>query len=70
MVAGCAEIPPAGPLVRPGIEVLLEDSSHLIADRRVGLLTNQTGIDRSMPVPKLQRFSLPSTGTAASSMRS
>ncbi len=33
--------------MRPGIEVLLEDSSHLIADRRVGLLTNQTGIDRS-----------------------
>jgi uncharacterized protein YbbC (DUF1343 family) len=33
--------------VRPGIEVLLEDSSHLLADRRVGLLTNQTGIDRS-----------------------
>ncbi len=47
VVAGCAETPPAGPLVRPGIEVLLEDSSHLIADRRVGLLTNQTGIDRS-----------------------
>ena len=33
--------------MRPGIEVLLEDSTHLIAGRRVGILTNQTGIDRS-----------------------
>jgi len=32
--------------VRPGIEVLLEDSLHLVAGRRVGLITNQTGIDR------------------------
>ncbi|HEX6534932.1 MAG TPA: DUF1343 domain-containing protein [Gemmatimonadaceae bacterium] len=31
--------------VRPGITVLLEDSSALIAGARVGLLTNQTGID-------------------------
>jgi beta-N-acetylhexosaminidase len=46
-VCATALVVPAGPLVRPGIEVLLEDSSHLIADRRVGLLTNQTGIDRS-----------------------
>ena len=33
--------------MRPGIEVLLTDSAHLIAHRRVGLLTNQTGVDRS-----------------------
>ena len=34
-------------LLRPGIEVLLEDSLHLVAGRRVGLITNQTGVDRS-----------------------
>jgi len=33
--------------VRPGIEVLLGDSAHLIRDRRVGLVTNQSGIDAS-----------------------
>lgn len=32
--------------VRPGIEVLLEDSIHLMSGRRVGLITNQTGVDR------------------------
>ena len=32
--------------VRPGIEVLLSDSAHLVAGKRLGLLTNQTGIDR------------------------
>lgn len=31
--------------VRPGIEVLLSDSAHLVSGRRVGLVTNQTGID-------------------------
>jgi uncharacterized protein YbbC (DUF1343 family) len=31
--------------VRPGITVLLQDSSHLIDGKRVGLLTNQTGLD-------------------------
>lgn len=31
--------------VRPGIDVLLDDSLHLVRDRRVGLLTNQTGVD-------------------------
>ena len=34
----------AGP-VRPGISVLLDDSVHLVRGKRVGLLTNQTGID-------------------------
>jgi uncharacterized protein YbbC (DUF1343 family) len=33
------------PAVRPGISVLLTDSIHLVRGRRVGLLTNQTGID-------------------------
>ena len=36
----------AGP-VRPGIDVLLDDSMHLVAGRRVGLITNQTGVDQS-----------------------
>lgn len=36
---------PAAPVVRPGIEVLLSDSLHLVQGRRVGLVTNQTGVD-------------------------
>ncbi len=40
--------PPAGAAqVRPGIEVLLTDSIHLVRGRRLGLLTNQTGVDRA-----------------------
>lgn len=31
--------------VRPGIDVLLADSAHLVRGRRVGLVTNQTGVD-------------------------
>ena len=31
--------------VRPGIEVLLSDSLSLVRDRRVGLVTNQSGVD-------------------------
>lgn len=31
--------------VRPGISVLMSDSIHLIKDKRVGLITNQTGVD-------------------------
>jgi uncharacterized protein YbbC (DUF1343 family) len=31
--------------VRPGMEVLLADSAHLIAGKRLGLLTNNTGVD-------------------------
>src|SRR5689334_11011181 len=31
--------------VRPGITVLLEDSLSLIRGKRIGLLTNQTGVD-------------------------
>jgi len=33
--------------IRPGIEVLLEDSLHLVEGRRIGLITNQTGVDAS-----------------------
>ncbi len=36
----------AKPPVRPGLEVLLTDSLHLVTGRRVGLVTNQGGIDR------------------------
>jgi uncharacterized protein YbbC (DUF1343 family) len=50
---GCAAAPPpaqdAGAArsaaVRPGIDVLLTDSLHLVRDRRVGLVTNQAGVD-------------------------
>ena len=31
--------------VRPGIAVLLEDSVHLVRGRRIGLVTNQAGVD-------------------------
>jgi uncharacterized protein YbbC (DUF1343 family) len=33
--------------VRPGITVLLEDSVHLVRGKRIGLLTNHTGLDES-----------------------
>lgn len=36
---------PAPAAVRPGIDVLLSDSFHLIRGKRVGLLTNQAGVD-------------------------
>lgn len=46
--AGCAaqgaRQSPAPAGVRPGIEVLLADSAHLISGRNVGLVTNHTGI--------------------------
>ena len=32
--------------VRPGIDVLVEDSLYLVQGRAVGLLTNHTGVDR------------------------
>jgi uncharacterized protein YbbC (DUF1343 family) len=35
----------AAPPVLPGIDVLLRDSLHLVRGRRVGLVTNQTGVD-------------------------
>jgi uncharacterized protein YbbC (DUF1343 family) len=41
-------IPAAAPsgAVRPGIEVLLTDSLHLVKGKRVGLITNHTGVFR------------------------
>ena len=33
--------------VRPGIDVLLSDSMHLVRGHRVALVTNQSGIDRA-----------------------
>ena len=38
--------PDPAAVVRPGIDVLLRDSLHLVRGRRVGLLTNHTGLDR------------------------
>ena len=32
-------------MVRPGLEVLLSDSLHLVHGKRVGLVTNQAGVD-------------------------
>jgi uncharacterized protein YbbC (DUF1343 family) len=42
-----ALVPAAVGLVRPGIEVLLTDSAGVLAGRRVGLVTNQAGVDRA-----------------------
>jgi uncharacterized protein YbbC (DUF1343 family) len=35
----------APPRVRPGIDVLLADSLNLVRNRRIGLVTNQSGVD-------------------------
>src|SRR3989442_533010 len=43
--AGTRAPSPAFAQVRPGIEVLLTDSAHLIAGKRLGLLSNNTGVD-------------------------
>ena len=45
-----ATVPPPGAAspagaVRPGLDVLVDDSLHLVRGRRVGLVTNQTGLD-------------------------
>ncbi|MGH7631243.1 MAG: exo-beta-N-acetylmuramidase NamZ family protein [Gemmatimonadales bacterium] len=51
MMAACAAPagrngPESGPArVRPGIDVLLADSAHLLRGRRVGLVTNRAGVD-------------------------
>lgn len=42
----CSVATEDAPSVRPGIEVLLTDSLHLVSGARVGLITNQTGIDQ------------------------
>jgi uncharacterized protein YbbC (DUF1343 family) len=46
------------PRVRPGIDVLLADSARLITGKRVGLITNQTGIDAHgvSTIDRLMRF--------------
>jgi uncharacterized protein YbbC (DUF1343 family) len=50
-VACTSPSPSAAPadfgVVRPGIEVLLTDSARLVRNRRVGLVTNQSGVDAS-----------------------
>jgi len=43
--------------VLPGVDVLFADSAHLVAGRRVGLITNQSGIDRH-GIPTIDRFAL------------
>lgn len=53
MLAGCSRPESAArlgdtaplPAVRPGIEVLLSDSMALVSGKRVGLVTNQSGVD-------------------------
>jgi len=45
VMVGCVAAGASRPAVRPGIDVLLTDSLQLVAGRRVGLLTNQTGVD-------------------------
>jgi uncharacterized protein YbbC (DUF1343 family) len=45
-VIGCTGATPADAQVRPGIEVLISDSVHLVRGKRLGLLTNHTGVDR------------------------
>ena len=47
LLAACLSGPAASGQVRPGVEVLLTDSLHLVRGRRLGLLTNQNGIDRA-----------------------
>ena len=56
LVTACAtaQAPPVQ-AVRPGIDVLVEDSLHLVAGRAVGLLTNRTGVDRR-GVPDVERL--------------
>ena len=41
--------------VKVGLDVLLDDRSELITNKKVGLVTNQTGIDRN-GVPNYERF--------------
>ncbi|MFI5207185.1 MAG: exo-beta-N-acetylmuramidase NamZ domain-containing protein [Gemmatimonadales bacterium] len=44
---GTSALEHAGSRVRPGIDVLLSDSSALIDGKRVGLITNASGVDAS-----------------------
>ena len=43
--AAAPEVVPARVAARPGLEVILGDSAALIAGKRVGLITNQSGVD-------------------------
>lgn len=49
LVAACQpSTAPVTPFaVRPGLEVLISDSLSMVRDRRVGLVTNQSAVDRS-----------------------
>jgi uncharacterized protein YbbC (DUF1343 family) len=50
LVAACALTParaPSAPAVRPGVETFLADVPRALRGKRVGLITNHTGIDRS-----------------------
>ncbi len=53
--AEAADDPDTSPGVRPGIEVLLTDSLHLIYGHRVALVTNHTGIDAE-GIPSIDRL--------------
>ena len=53
----------ASPIVRPGISVLMTDSVHLVRDKRVALLTNQSGIDE-MGVSDIDRLADAAAKTA------
>ncbi len=63
LVAGCSRPvsaaqsgrPGAAPVVRTGIEVLLTDSLALVAGKRVGLLTNSSGVD-ALGVSDMERL--------------
>lgn len=44
-LGSCADSLRGSP-VRPGIEVLFSDSLHLVRGKRLGLVTNQAGVDR------------------------
>src|ERR1041384_3503671 len=46
LLVACASPPlRSGAQVRAGVEVVLSDSAHLIAGKRLGLLTNTPGVD-------------------------
>ena len=46
---------PSRPDIRTGIDVLLDDESDRLANRRVGLLVNATSVDRTL-TPSIQRI--------------
>jgi uncharacterized protein YbbC (DUF1343 family) len=52
LAAACAPVPGAPPAppeagVRPGVEAFLDNPPAAVRGRRVGLITNQTGVDRA-----------------------